>query len=1247
VRPTSTSLFVSLDLPGSKCNALVDTGSSVTLLSENMFNRVGRLLQPSSVRILTVDGTEIPVYGSTCLSTRLGMKSFKIQYVVTSHIPYDCIIGLDFLKAVGAHLFLDKMILQLGQIEVPLRCTPEPARTCLVTAVAPFEIKARSFLNVVGLVDQGLAGRSRAPGILDVHPKLGLHLEATLVRPIDNRVHLCIQNDSDEDELVLAGTKLGTFQPLPVRGVTLLSPEASMIDPKDNQLDFDLLAKNSAHLSSTELQQLKATLVKHHKIFSTTLGKTNLLEHVIDTKDSHPVRSAPRRTNPVAKEEIGSQIKKLLEQKVIEPSVSPWASPIVLVKKKTNDWRLCIDYRRLNDVTVKDAHPLPRIDDTLDALQGNTYFTALDLHSGYWQVAMNELDKSKTAFTCPQGLYQFNTMPMGLCNAAATFQRLMQHVLRDLQWKTLVVYLDDVVVFGKTFEEMLTNLATVFERFELAGLTLRFTKCNFAQTSLKILGHIVNAEGISPDPEKVACVQEWAEPTNLKELRSFIGFSSYYRKFIKDFATIAGPLIEATKGFVFGTEQRASFNALKLRLTTAPILSYPVFEHGNFILDCDASDFAMGGVLSQQFDDQERVIAYASKTFSSAEKSYCTTRKELLSVVTFTDKFKCYLQGSHFTIRTDHQSLKFLTSFKEPIGQLARWLEKLQAFDFTIQHRPGKQHVNADSLSRLCPKSSNCPKCVPEAVSVVAALRKQVLVNREDSDAIVAISSPVPAPRKRRPPVTAPPPDLCISESESADSYDRPTIIVPPRSTRKQSSDSEDTEPAVAHGTRTSIPPIDEWPMIQDADDALSFMRTLATRVQKLTRQEIDRLSAEQRMWYSKRTSLQMRDNVLVRVYNNNTVLCAPRQLRKSIISLLHDSIEGGHYGVQKTLDKIKLRFYWPKMRYDVEEHCRTCLPCQKSKPSIKYSKADLIGIGTGFPGQRLGIDIIEFPKSKNGYKYALSMIDYFTRNAEVIPVKDTKAETIAMVIFKEWICRYGVPHILHSDQGRNLDRNAIINALCALFDIDKTRTTPFRPQCNGATERIHRTLTTMLKCFLSSQDLWDELLPGCLLAYRCSINASTLYSPFELLYGRPMTLPVDILVSTPDTTTTHTDFISSLRSQIEMICSLVRSRSAVVQTTSRRTYASTHKTSRTTLRDGQLVWLWAPHKNLGLAGKRKLTQPWTGPYKVLRRLSPVNYELRLDKRKVGGELIVHVDKLKALQVQNPEVADDADESDE
>ncbi|CAK1579090.1 unnamed protein product [Parnassius mnemosyne] len=330
-------------------------------------------------------------------------------------------------------------------------------------------------------------------------------------------------------------------------------------------------------------------------------------------------------------------IEGMVKDGVIEPSSSPWCSPVVLVKKKDGSMRFCVDYRRLNDVTKKDSYPLPRIDDTLDMLTGVKWFNTLDLKSGYWQVKIDPKDKEKTAFSTGKGLWQFKVMPFRLCNAPATFERLMKLVLTGLIGDACLVYLDDIIIVGRTFEEHLQNLERVLMKIQSANLKLSPKKCSLFKRQVSFLGYVVSEEGIRTDPEKIVAVEEWPVPKDKTQ---------------------------------------------------------------EFIVDTDASDRGLGSVLSQGNGDQEIVIAYFSKSLSKPERNYCVTRRELLAVVKSLQHFSKYLLGRKFHLRTDHAALKWLLQFKNPEGQVARWIELLQEYDFVIEHRSGKSHGNADAFSR-------------------------------------------------------------------------------------------------------------------------------------------------------------------------------------------------------------------------------------------------------------------------------------------------------------------------------------------------------------------------------------------------------------------------------------------------------------------------------------------------------------------------------------------------------------------
>ncbi|GFU59508.1 retrovirus-related Pol polyprotein from transposon 17.6 [Trichonephila clavipes] len=439
---------------------------------------------------------------------------------------------------------------------------------------------------------------------------------------------------------------------------------------------------------------------------SSNIGHTTVTQHRIDTADHPQIKQHPRRLPFAKQEEVGTLLREMQENDIIEPSSSPWASPIVLIRKKDGSTRFCVDYRKLNDVTKKDSYPLPRIDDTLDTLSGHKWFSTLDLKSGYWHVEIHPEDREKTAFTSGQGLWQFKVMPFGLCNAPATFERLMETVLKGLTFEACLIYLDDVIIGGRTFEEHLQNIRKVLSKLRDANLKLNPSKCKFFQKEVNYLGHIISAEGVRTDPEKVSAVKNWKRPENLRELRSFLGLCTYYRKFVKGFSNIARPLhklTECKQKFQWTKEYEDSFLQLKEALTSSPILIYPQPDKP-FILDTDASNESVGAVLSQEIDGQERVVAYWSKCLSKPERNYCVTRKELLAIVKAIEHFHHYLYGQKFLLRTDHASLTWLMNFRNTEAQVARWIQRLNEYYFDIRHRKGSSHGNADALSRRpCP----------------------------------------------------------------------------------------------------------------------------------------------------------------------------------------------------------------------------------------------------------------------------------------------------------------------------------------------------------------------------------------------------------------------------------------------------------------------------------------------------------------------------------------------------------------
>ena len=387
-------------------------------------------------------------------------------------------------------------------------------------------------------------------------------------------------------------------------------------------------------------------------------------------------------------------MQETLQQGVIKQSSSPWASPVVLVAKKDGTTRFCVDYRKLNAVTKLDVHPLPRIDDSLDLLAETRYFSTLDLASGYWQVGMDPESQEKTAFATHVGLYEFTVMPFGLCNAPATFQRLMERVLAGLSRERCIVYLDDILVMGTTFEEHIANLRAVFSRLAKAGL------CKLVCREVDFLGYVISSGEIATDPKKVSAVAEFPKPTDLRAVRAFLGLTSYYRRFVPGFSRVAQPLYALTRKnalFVRNEDCEKAFIRLKTQLTEAPVLAYPRFGQ-RFLLETDAAGAGLGAVLSQPEEDGSvRPIVYASRTLQNSEKNYGISELEALGVVW---AVRHYIYGHPCTVYTDHQVLKSLLNTPQPSEKLARWGMALQELDLQIEYRPGKINARADALSR-------------------------------------------------------------------------------------------------------------------------------------------------------------------------------------------------------------------------------------------------------------------------------------------------------------------------------------------------------------------------------------------------------------------------------------------------------------------------------------------------------------------------------------------------------------------
>lgn len=461
---------------------------------------------------------------------------------------------------------------------------------------------------------------------------------------------------------------------------------------------------NSLSMSETQAQELQNILKDMPFSKDGILSKTSLITHHIDTGEAKPIKQTQYTISPYVQKDVHAEIDRLLSIGAIYPCKSSgWNNPMVAVRKPSGKIRLCIDARKLNNVTKKDAYPTQQINRILGQLTGTKVLSSIDFSDAYLQVELDKESQPKTAFSISgKGYFAYCRMPFGLCNSGATLCRLVDQVIGCDMEPNVFVYLDDIIIATNTFEDHFRILKEISARVKKAGLTISAEKSRFCMRRLSYLGYVIDENGVQPDPEKISAVHSYPVPKSVKDVRRLVGLAGWYRRFIPNFSSITAPLTELTKKgrkFEWGKEAEKAMQAIKEILVSAPVLANPDYDKP-FIIQTDASDVGMGGVLVQGEGSDERIIAFTSAKFSSAQRNYQTTERECLAVITAIEKFRPYIEGVKFTVVTDHASLLWLKNLKDPTGRLCRWSLRLQPYDFEFVHRKGSKMVVADAFSR-------------------------------------------------------------------------------------------------------------------------------------------------------------------------------------------------------------------------------------------------------------------------------------------------------------------------------------------------------------------------------------------------------------------------------------------------------------------------------------------------------------------------------------------------------------------
>lgn len=1001
---------------------------------------------------------------------------------------------------------------------------------------------------------------------LDSGLPAGLLASPALVRVERGTAYIPIVNVGATDVLLYPRTVVGCLDEVSIvsmpAGVTAIPSIMATVASQSVSATVpeQIATMDLSSLPAGEQGKVRSLLTKYTSVFSAhdgDLGCTNLIAHDIPLLDGVPVRQRYRRIPPSDYEVVKEHINKLLETQVIRESSSPYASPIVLVKKKDGSLRMCVDYRQLNNKTRKDAFPLPRIEESLDALTGACWFSTMDLASGYNQVPVAEADRPKTAFCTPFGLFEWNRMPFGLCNAPSTFQRLMQRIFGDQQCQSLLLYLDDIVVFSSTVEQHLERLEAVLGRLQQEGLKAKLAKCAFFQQEVHYLGHVISDKGVSTDPSKVEVVANWQPPATISELRSFLGFASYYRRFVEGFAKLAAPLhrlvaeLGGTKSrkrserVVAGNwseECRNSFEALKTKLTTAPVLAYADFSLP-FILEVDASHGGLGAVLSQEQGGKVRPIAYASRGLRPTERNmanYSSMKLEFLALKwAMTEKFREYLLGHKCVVYTDNNPLSHLSSARLGATE-QRWAAQLAAFDFEIKYRSGRVNKNADALSRRHPPGTQDMEAMLPGTSLPEPLQQVLQVQKSTATQAVVVALPHHAPF-----------DIC---------------------------------------------------KLQQADPVIQEVLTFWTQKRRPNYEERKQLSqpalALLRQWDR---LVELNGTLYRQVFRPDGAegafqLLLPASLKEEVLTEVHQ--RHGHQGVERTLELLRQRCYWPGMSSDVTHWCQSCERCQVAKNNQPTARSFMGHLLASRPNEILAMDYTVLEPTHTGVENVLVLTDVFSKYTLAIPTRDQRASTVAQVLVTEWFFKFGVPARIHSDQGRNFE-SCLIQQLCSLYGIEKSRTTPYHPAGNGQCERFNRTLHNLLRALpVSKKRDWHSCLPQLLYSYNTTPHQATGESPFFLMFGQEPRLPVDFLLGrVQDPTGGHVnEWIQEHQTRLQIAFEGTRERLRIAA--ERRKNNHDRYVRDASLKDGQLVLL----RDCSAKGRHKIQDLWSSiVYKVLK----------------------------------------------
>ena len=925
------------------------------------------------------------------------------------------------------------------------------------------------------------------------------------------------------------------------------------------------------------------------------LSVNNFYKQSITPVDDTPVFRKNFRMPKSHEAEVDRQVQAMLDDDIIEDSVSAYNSPVFLVPKKgqndTKKWRLVVDFRELNKKIPQDRFPLPRIEDILDSLGKAKFFSTLDLQSGFHQIEVEKNSRKFTSFSTHKGHFQFKRLPFGLNISPNCFQRMMSIALSGLPPETAFLYIDDIIVLGYSETHHLENLEKVFEKLKERNLKLNPSKCNFFRTEVTFLGHKVTAKGILPDDSMIGAVKDMPVPIDAAGVKRFVAFANFYRRFVPNFSVIAAPLHAFSKKhsvFEWTDKCQQAFDKLRTALSSPPILNFPDFDK-EFVLVSDASDLGCGAKLAQVVRGVEMPVAFASKAFKNGDLTRPPIEKEMMGIYFGITHFKPYLYGRKFLVKTDHKPLVHMWSIKNPTSRIINMRLELGEFDFDVEYIPGPDNVEADALSRVNFGSITNPK-------ILAITRS--MAKRLDS---------LPNPGVEEIPIVD---ELgCYEASSEIDVKNMPllkfdvsdvALTFEVRKARRQlfcsqiyltETNTDTIRLALAEIQSAALNASVRDMRLAANDDVFRYVS-----IAEFKTQANDVLKDMRIAIFIKRKRLTDKTDI------------------EEVLQTFHDDPIHGHPGQQRLLQKLKKRYVWKNMRGDVKRVVNSCEQCKLKKHEANTIEKLIHTTTPARPFDVVSVDLVG-PESltAKGNRFILTMQCDFSKYVMCVPIPNKEAVTVAKAMVTHLFLVFGAVKTIKSDLGSEFV-NQVLDGVCRLLNTDRKKSTAYHPQTIGGLERNHRVLNEFLRNCLPTSSLdWDEWVPFYAFAYNSTPHTVHKFAPWELVFGRQPTLPTDILTKV-DPIYNHEDYVKELKFKLQL-----SAKNTAVWLDNAKTdlINKRDKINPITLSIGSKV-------KLRIEARKKFDDVYEGPFEVINIQHP-NVTI---KDKDGKEKVVHKNRI-------------------